>query len=506
MPQQPAKPPTREQFEAAAEAVAKTAPAGLSEADFFALVDKHIAQNPPAAEEASTGGFLGNLGSNVVDVVSSIPKALHAATTTNPITTATNIGKGMYDRAKQVIGDIHPGAAVDRFQEGDYLGALGNLLPVKEAYERPAEMAMDATGAGLLARGGLRLAKYGAGAMRRPPVPPSTGGPTIPGGRPATGSPTGPTIPGGRPKPATPTAPVSPAAAPQGAATGTGAGADLSTMLDDLLERELGGGVAKAADELPTPDPRDPQVASTGYTGPERRGPRRIDSEANDLAYDAVRRQQGMGLDRPSSHRIKSGEHEFDVDIEGPPDRVTAIKSDLEGNLEEYIDRYTEGPDSGLDEYVSAWSRGVDQPGVSNVRRAQSATPVADDFIENNLKSPDDDFPQHYGVADDPLSTKADKLRASEMHGRAWDDDQNYRRRIDDQRGSVSSQLGMWLVRAMLREAMEGAVNQGPGFVNRHLPTLGPAMGAGYRGTKAAVRGTAKAGAVTQLGEERDQR
>lgn len=160
---------TREQFDAAAQKVAASAPAGLSREEFDALIDKEIethiatpsAQAKPKAEDPSRWGFLRNAASDAIRTGNSVVEMGNAALE-NPIKVAKGIPAGIMRRVKQIGSDIDPHAAMDQLKEGRVGAAVGNILPVGEFYKRPIQAATDIYGGAQLAKLGGAMAKSGA--------------------------------------------------------------------------------------------------------------------------------------------------------------------------------------------------------------------------------------------------------------------------------------------------------------------------------------------------------
>lgn len=170
--------PTREQFEAAAQRVMQSAPPGLTREQFFAKVDEEIRRSggdiggglptlQPKVEEPSTMGFVSNLAKDAFNTGSGLINAGNEALH-NPLGTAMAIPHGIWNRVKQYASDIHPQDALTQLKEGRPGAALGSLLPVGEAYQRPVSMAADAYA-------GSQLAKIGKLASATNRLPPSGG-------------------------------------------------------------------------------------------------------------------------------------------------------------------------------------------------------------------------------------------------------------------------------------------------------------------------------------------
>jgi hypothetical protein len=152
--------PTREQFEAAAAKVAATAPAGLTQEQFFAKIDEELAAGaaaatPPAAPP-SASGFLGNAADDAMNIAGSLPGAL-GRIVAHPVDSATAIPVGILNRIRDVGRDMHPIDALASARQGKLMQAAGQFLPVGEAYQRPASMAADIMAGGSLARGAKSL-------------------------------------------------------------------------------------------------------------------------------------------------------------------------------------------------------------------------------------------------------------------------------------------------------------------------------------------------------------
>lgn len=143
-------PPSREQFDAAVERVMQNAPSGLSEAQFFDLVDKEInrQQGPiPAADQLpaqypSTGGFLKNVFESAVDVPINMAKGVaglaKTAVTKGPQEVPMEIAAGIGNRLKMYATD-----------------------PLAMMYHDPMGVAADVAGVGGMARLGMKAATGG---------------------------------------------------------------------------------------------------------------------------------------------------------------------------------------------------------------------------------------------------------------------------------------------------------------------------------------------------------
>lgn len=217
--------PSREQYDAAAQKVIATAPAGLSQDEFDALVDKTIeqtiatpsAQSKPAAEQPSGWGFVRNATSDALRTGMSIAKTGSQALD-DPISAIKALPAGIMSRIHHYQADIDPGAAWEQLKHGRIGAAAGNMLPVGEFYKRPVQSATDIYAGAQIGKLGTSMAKAGArrmpgagmgqaavdeaGVAAKPPAAPST--------RPTPKGPTTPPVPsGGTPRfgAARPTAP-----------------------------------------------------------------------------------------------------------------------------------------------------------------------------------------------------------------------------------------------------------------------------------------------------------
>lgn len=168
--------PTREQFDAAAKRVMETAPPGLSRDEFFARIDAEIAKSQPhtlsgdvgqmmntqpSVGTPTTGGFLRNAAKDVLNTATGMidfgNKALQ-----DPIGAARALPAGIMHRVHQYTSDMDPAAAWEQLKSGRPGAALGNLLPVGEAYQRPASMATDVYAGSQLAKLAGNMIKSGS--------------------------------------------------------------------------------------------------------------------------------------------------------------------------------------------------------------------------------------------------------------------------------------------------------------------------------------------------------
>ena len=145
--------PTREQFDAAMQKVAQSAPPGLTKEQFYALVDQELIAVPAAQEPPTAGGAIENMVTGAREIAGSIPGLMLRAATQSPATTAEELAGGVLRRGAEYVKDIHPREALGRAMAGHPIEALSNLLPVEMMYRDPAAAAADVLAGGAVARG-----------------------------------------------------------------------------------------------------------------------------------------------------------------------------------------------------------------------------------------------------------------------------------------------------------------------------------------------------------------
>lgn len=137
--------PTRQQFDQAVKLVTENpnTPDGLSQDQFYALVDKQledIQHNAPM----TLRGFGQNVVSSAGSAVSALPKLAMKAVSQNPVDTISDVAHGLVNRAGQYAEH-----------------------PIRTAYEDPVGVALDAAGAYTAGKGAVTAARGVRGAVNR---------------------------------------------------------------------------------------------------------------------------------------------------------------------------------------------------------------------------------------------------------------------------------------------------------------------------------------------------
>ena len=115
------------------------------------------ASDQPSLERPSSSGFGSNLVESAMNVAAGIPTGL-IRLASDPANLAKNVVEGITGRLKIYQADIHPRAAMTQLREGRPMSALGNILPMRMAYEDPAGVAADVGAGSAILRGGIRMA------------------------------------------------------------------------------------------------------------------------------------------------------------------------------------------------------------------------------------------------------------------------------------------------------------------------------------------------------------